>query len=429
MRAALPFLIAALAVSPCLGRTLRVFHPDAIHQAARDANPGDVIELDAGEWSDAKLRVLAHGTKEAPITIRAQQPGKVILTGTSTVRIGGEHVVISGLTLRDIHDQSDWLELRVDSKNLAHHCRLTNCQFIESAGFDSGTKECRWVNLHGTDNVFDHCAMSGKKTKGTTVVVWLQEGVEVRHHLHHNHFGPRQRLGSNGGEALRVGDSKTSLTTASCLIEENLFEECNGEIECISNKSCGNTYRKNVFLKTQGTLTLRHGHRCLVNENVFIGEGVKFTGGIRIIGEDHTIRSNYLSGLQGEDARGAIVLQNGISDTPLNGYSPVLRATIENNTVLNCRQSLVIGYQDKDAKDATIAPADCSITGNRFIAGEKETVVHLQHGPVNFTWNDNLASGGELGISEIGGIQFSKEAPELPEVPATVHEVLEGAGR
>jgi poly(beta-D-mannuronate) lyase len=82
-------------------------------------------------------------------------------------------------------------------------------------------------------------------------------------------------------------------------VERNLFEECNGETEIISSKSCGNTYRYNTFRKCQGTLTLRHGNRCLVEGNFFFGEGVSSTGGIRVIGEDHRMQNNYLTGLKG----------------------------------------------------------------------------------------------------------------------------------
>ena len=55
-------------------------------------------------------------------------------------------------------------------------------------------------------------------------------------------------------ETIRIGDSQTSLLMGGCVVEKNLFEKCNGEAECISNKSCGNIYRENTFLEVSGTL-------------------------------------------------------------------------------------------------------------------------------------------------------------------------------
>ncbi len=50
-------------------------------------------------------------------------------------------------------------------------------------------------------------------------------------------------------------------------MENNWFEGCDGETEIISNKSGGNTYRGNVFFRSAGALTLRHG-----NGNRVIGQ-------------------------------------------------------------------------------------------------------------------------------------------------------------
>jgi len=55
------------------------------------------------------------------------------------------------------------------------------------------------------------------------------------------------------------------------LVEENRFEGCRGEIEIISNKSCENVYRRNTFVDCEGTLTLRHEvKRALIAENTIL---------------------------------------------------------------------------------------------------------------------------------------------------------------
>ena len=72
------------------------------------------------------------------------------------------------------------------------------------------------------------------------------------------------------------------------VVENNLFEQCNGDVEIVSNKSGENVYRHNTFVECVGALTLRHGKGCVVEGNYFLGHLAPQTGGVRIIGEDHT---------------------------------------------------------------------------------------------------------------------------------------------
>lgn len=360
------FALFALIVAPALpAATVTVSEPEAARKAVRDAQPGDLIVLAAGEWRDADLRLDGEGTAEAPITIRAEAPGQTVFTGASRVRLGGRHLIVSGLHLHNlVGSKADWLEFRIDSKRRASHCRVTDCAFTEDTAFAGNSGEDRWIGLYGEANQIDHCFLEGKKNKGTTVVVWLGEQDPGRHHLHHNHFSTRPRLGKNGGETLRIGDSATSMLDANCLIEHNLFYQCNGETECISNKSCGNTYRANVFVEVQGTLTLRHGNRCLVEKNLFFGNHQKQTGGIRVIGEDHQIIDNHLQDLEGDGFRSPITLVNGIPNSPLNGYWQVKNALIKGNCVLNCKHGFLLSYND--VKEATLLPLSTRLEGNRL---------------------------------------------------------------
>lgn len=361
-------LLAALLLltAPTLhAATVTATDPESARKAVRDAQPGDVIVLSVGEWKDADLRLDGEGTAAAPITIRAEVPGKTVFTGASRLRLGGTHLVVSGLHLHNLsNSQSNWLEFRIDPKRRANHCRVTDCALTEDADFTPAEKENRWVGLYGEGNQLDHCFIQGKKNKGATVVVWLGAEDTGRHHLHHNHFGPRPRLGKNGGETLRIGDSATSMQTADCLVEANLFHRCDGETECISNKSCGNIYRANTFLEVSGTLTLRHGNGCLVEKNVFLGNQQKQTGGIRVIGEDHQVLDNHLQDLEGDGFRTALTLVNGIPDSPLNGYWQVKNTLIRGNTILNCKHSLLLGYND--VKAATLKPVGTRLEGNRL---------------------------------------------------------------
>ena len=117
------------------------------------------------------------------------------------------------------------------------------------------------------------------------------------HSIDNNYFGPRQILGSNGGETLRIGTSHHSLTNSFTMVKNNYFDRCDGELEIISNKSGNNRFIGNVFFQSKGTLTMRHGNDTLVEDNIFLGNGVDHTGGIRVINKRQTVRNNYIENI------------------------------------------------------------------------------------------------------------------------------------
>jgi len=396
-------VIALLVIArPVLGVDFSANDEKSVKSAISSAQPGDNIILGEGDWKDLNVVFIGEGTKIAPITLRAKTPGKTVFTGSSTLRIGGNYLIVDGLHFQNPDTAiSDLIQFRKDSKQLANHCRLTNCAVV-SPQVAAGSNESRWVGVYGADNRVDHCNFTGKSGKGTTFVVWLGDGNEGKHHIDHNYFGPREVLGSNGGETIRIGDSKTSHLDANCVVEQNMFEKCNGEAECISNKSCGNIYRENTFVEVSGTLTLRHGNRCLVEKNVFLGNEAKGTGGIRIIGEDHVVRGNYLERLTGDGARSAICLMMGIPNSPANRYVQVQRATIENNMLVDCKHPILIGLSD--AKDASLAPVESVFKGNQASC-PKYTIIEARCKIDGVTWRENRFVGKSLGINVNSGIK------------------------
>ncbi len=411
-------LFPAFAVS-LMAKDIPVADARAFPEALAAAQPGDCLILAEGEWRDASLVFTGKGTEDAPITLRAATPGKTVLTGKSTLRIGGEYLVVEGLLFQNPDPSvSDLIEFRQNSKKLARHCRLTGCAIIDTVMADRAV-ESRWVNLYGADHRVDRCSFAGKSSKGATFVVWLGGGSKGRHRIDHNYFGPREELGSNGGETIRIGDSATSMLTAACLVERNLFERCNGEAECISNKSCGNIYRDNTFLEVSGTLTLRHGNGCLVERNAFLGNGARGTGGVRIIGEDHTVRGNYFEKLTGVNARAAISIMLGIPDSPAHRYFQVKRARVENNTFVDCKTPILLGLNDD--KKATLAPIETNFNGNQIVS-PRHAMIEARCPLDGVVWTDNLCSGPTLGITPVAGIALG-EPTVTPLQPITRAEV------
>lgn len=397
--------VAPATLDNTLVRTVAEFR-----EAVWYAQPGDTITMANGIWHDADLVIDADGAKGDSITVRAETPGKVILTGQSSLHIGGQYLKVEGLWFhRGALDRGHVIAFRTE--RAAHHSRITNCAVTEFNP-DNWLLQYKWVSLYGTHNRVDHCYFAGKTHDGATLVVWLEDPPADEpnyHRIDHNHFGHRPELGKNGGETIRIGTSKRSMQDSYTVVEHNLFERTNGEHEIISNKSGHNTYRHNTFLEAQGALTLRHGNHATIRENWFLGRGKPGTGGVRVIGEDHLVTHNYFSELEGDSSRASLSVMNGIPNSPLNRYFQVKRPTITQNTFVGTRVSILFGLGADGEK--TLLPQDVLFGQNVIFTESDKSVVTAYVSADDVTWSDNVFYGTQLGIQSHHGIRW--ENPEL----------------
>lgn len=343
LRPLFPVLCAALFASACAhevgigDRSGPVRTLDEFNLAASSLQPGDKLVLANGTWRDVEFRLRAQGRADAPIEVTAEEPGKVIISGQSNLAFSGSHIVVSGLVFKDGYTPtSEVISFRTAKDELANHSRVTNTvidNFSNPERYDSDT----WVAIYGKNNQFDRNSLLNKSNRGVTLAVRLntEASFENEHIIEYNYFGPRQTLGSNGGETLRIGTSHYSREYSNTSVRFNYFDRTSGELEIISSKSCGNRIHGNVFFESQGTLTMRHGHYTLVENNYFLGNRVPNTGGIRIINENQTVRNNYLYGLTGHRFRGAMVIMNGVPNGPINRYDPVIDSVMNNNILID----------------------------------------------------------------------------------------------
>ena len=233
-------------------------------------NPGDTIVLANGVWNDFEILFEAQGSADQPITLRAQDSGKVVLSGRSNLRLAGEYLIVSGLVFKNGYTPTaEVISFRREKDVNANHSRVTEV-VIDEYNNPERTETDYWVGMYGKHNRFDHNHLSGKRNKGVTMAVRLdtEQSRENHHKIDHNYFGPRPVLGSNGGETLRIGTSHFSRSNSYTLVENNYFDRADGELEIISNKSAENVFRGNVFFESRGTLTMRHGRGTLVENNL-----------------------------------------------------------------------------------------------------------------------------------------------------------------
>ncbi|MDT0595705.1 polysaccharide lyase 6 family protein [Glaciecola petra] len=367
-----------------------VKNQNEFNEAVKSLKPGDTLVLANGEWQDFEILFKGQGNAKSPITLKAETKGKVILTGRSNLRLSGEYLVIEGLVFTNGYSPTgEVIAFRENTKKLANNSRVTQVVidgFSNPDKFDSD----KWVVFYGKRNRFDHSHLEGKNNNGVTMAVRLntESSQENHHRIDHNYFGPRPILGSNGGETLRIGTSKYSLTNSFTVVENNYFERCNGEVEIISNKSGQNKFLNNVFFESRGTLTLRHGNGNLVEGNVFFGNGKEHTGGIRVINADQTIRNNYMEGLTGIRFGGGFTVLNGVYNSPINRYHQVKNTKIENNTIINVDNINLAGGSDEERQ---AVPIDSSFSNNLVLNENGNNPFKIFDDVSGITFANNIA--------------------------------------
>ncbi len=350
-------LVAVFAVplSTCHAEQHRVETPAGLRKAVKEATPGDLIVIGGADWLNARVKISLTGTRERPITIRSD----VMWSGESSFEIIGEHVVLDGFVF-----QEGGLSSGHVMKVRGSRCRVTRCIF-ENYNPEKPSTRYHWLSIFGHHQRVDHCRFSGQNHSGGTLVVWLAgEGEVGKHRIEGNHFLNRPRGDGNGFETIRIGTSEHSMKSAQCVVSSNLFENCDGEVELISNKSCGNVYEKNTIIGCEGALTLRHGNDCQVRDNLILGDGEENSGGIRVVGEGHQIAGNHIQGV-GDRIEGAIALSAGVVNAKLHQHAQVRDVLVDRNTLIdNAGEEIVWGH-GMGSHHRTLMPVDVRVTNTK----------------------------------------------------------------
>ena len=403
---------------------------------------GGTFIVKNGTYNDFEASFENMATEANPIIIKAETVGGVTLTGESHfVFKKSSYITLEGFVIDGTGDDT---LIKLEGCN---NIRISRNVFeLET------TESIKWVYIGGVwdDNTYpftypshnnriDHNIFQNKNTPGHYITV---DGTTDSNdnayqsqydRIDHNYFKNNSPRAVNEQESIRIGWSEMSASSGYTIVEHNLFEDCDGDPEIVSVKSSDNTIRHNTFLKSYGTLSLRHGNRNRVEGNYFFGgdkaigtspDGATlYTGGIRIYGKDHVIINNYMQGLNGTKWDAPITLTLGDAEEGNTNLTKHFRADnvlIAYNTLVDNSHGIEIGFGNngnygKDLKEITIA--------NNLITGSENSLVSIKDGNdqgSNITWENNLfaPTGSATAIANATSTSFtdtmvSDENPNL----------------
>ncbi|WP_082050921.1 chondroitinase-B domain-containing protein [Neotamlana sedimentorum] len=388
---------------------------DDLKSAVNAATNGGTFIVSNGSYTDFEATFENMASESEPIVIKAETVGGVTLTGESSfVLKKSSHITIEGFVF-NVVDAGTIIKLEG-----CNNIRISRNVFEQST-----TSSAKWLYIGGVwddtvypfqypshNNRIDHNIFKNKSNLGNYLTIdgSTDDASDTPYQsqydrIDHNYFYSNGPRATNEQESIRIGWSEMSQSSGYTTVEFNLFEDCDGDPEIISVKSCDNLIRHNTFLKSYGTLSLRHGNRNRVEGNYFFGGGKTigssstgsslYTGGIRIYGTDHVIINNYMEGLTGTrwDAPITLTLGDAI-DGQSTSWSKHFRAedvVIAYNTLVNNSHGIEIGYDNNDAYNKDLE----NITiANNLITGSENAMVEIvdtnnDQGD-KITWINNL---------------------------------------
>ena len=422
MRKYLLIISLFLVITSCQRTTnsILVTNITELENAIKEVKAGDDIVLKNGIYKDAEIKFVGEGTKNNPISLRAETPGKVFIEGVSNLEISGNFLKVSGLFFRNGHSPSEnVIAFRTSKSNVANNSSVSNCVILDFNNLERD-QDNLWVQFYGKHNTLDHCYIAGKTNGGPTVRVDLKGNQSIRnyHQIVNNHFGPRPRKGGARGETIQLGSSFTSMSPSNTTIANNLFEECNGEVEIISSKTNFNLIKNNVFYKSEGSVVTRHGNYVTIDGNYFIGDGVNENyGGIRIINTGHWVVNNLFYKLKGKNFRSPLAVMNGIPKSPLNRYNQVTDVVVAYNTYVDSNSPWQFGVGTNIAQAAVLPkseirsarPLRTEVVNNVIYNSVGDPNPIIEHDKADgVTFKSNIISNNGVEVANSHGLIFKE---------------------
>lgn len=352
-------------------------------------NPGDTVLVLDGDYNLGSTKIIRGGTQSRPIVVKSANLHGARITGKSALTLSYQnYVTYEGFDF-DVEPVSVIIKMEGCS-----YVRITRNKFKMQKLSDA--QSSKWITIgdlwenpvcNSHHNRIDHNLFDGKYDAGAWLIIDGSHGTvpDISKHdrIDHNIFRNNTPRVANEKETIRIGVSDLSLLNSYTVVEHNLFEDCDGDPEIVSVKSCSNIIRNNTFRRCLGTVSLRHGHNSIVSGNFFFGEGktAQFNGstigcgGVRVYGMNHQIYNNYFEGLTGSKWDAAITITNGdVANTSTNLTSHFLPENVvfAHNTLINNESDVEIGFDNNGNYNR--APKNCKLINNLIVADKNPVV-------------------------------------------------------
>lgn len=382
---------------------------DLLQLSGMVLKPGDTVLLKDGRYANQSISISCSGSAASRITVKAQNPGRIVLTGTSSIAISGSYTTVANLVFSGAKGCIDVM---------GNNNRLTGCDLSCS------------VRIHNSNNRVDHCVFRDFNGTGALVAVWREDASENYAMIDRNVFRSAAGLGS-----LLIGAGDQSPGSCKSVIAWNLLDNCKGEI---TNMSSDNIYHRNTCSSCEGALTLRQGDRCIVHRNKFLQNRRPNSGGVRVAGGSHVVSRNLFKDIT--------LAGVSVMNAPADGCCA---CSVTGNTFVDCSEDFAIGVQAN--ADCTIKPEALEVSGNvvyKTTAGEVFSSDGSVLGVTSATFSNNSfyaaklgrpppaaspcrllqpslfpgVNEAEYGVDEPIGPTWGQVEPEASELPTTVEE-------
>jgi hypothetical protein len=415
-------------------------------------NGGDIIledgeSFDTGDDNEVVFKIENEDNKpkneNQPLVIRPKSIGGATIKGRGELRFKDvENVWLYGINF-EYDPQKDKGAIVTFTKT--NKCRIARCDFHtihgdfpeegkEDKDVDATTAEHYYLRIQKCDRtLIDHNVFHHKpKSKGNLLLIGVYEENDEKKPstnsvIEYNYFFRQPYHNGENSEVIRIGEKDVGNKSCHSKVRYNLIEECNGDVECVGNKSRKNTYSHNTFRNNMGALSFRHGWEIIADSNIFIDclRGIRILGKGNKEGENNKIRKNYFknippSGSQDDDEDDyklvAILVESGEGDEYLRSVGDEIDGNIIEKVDEKSKRCVTWGSERNEDE-----PPDHNDFTNNTIIVNNGTVFKFEKGASreNNTFNNNrLFHKGDVDVN-LPESEISREVVsslELPEI-------------
>ena len=224
-----------------------------IDEALKCVQPGGTIWLKDGHFTDVEVKIDCSGTESKRITIMPEHPGKLTISGESSVYLSGSYIDFVHFDFKNI--TSPTVLFVSGTQN-----RVTSCTYYEE---NDGKTNSTNIVISNSNNRIDHNVFEGVKQ-----VCVESPFVSVDHNCI-----DKTRIILNATDAIVSNNQQTKYgwtieanSASNAIIEHNTFSGLmiNGHDHAIVYK---NRFTPCEYLSTH--ISVKHAHDTIIANNVF----------------------------------------------------------------------------------------------------------------------------------------------------------------